>query len=89
MFCKIDKAYDADVHGVAAPIFGRTGWGIGAVAVASSCHRMTPQLRDLIICDVRKVAVELTLQHGNRPPDATFPAWKDVIGALPSSASRR
>jgi len=70
-FAVVDKAYEDDVYGIAAPIFGPTFGteraAIGAIAVATPSHRMTADLRDLIIGAVRQAASDLTRSMGYAP----------------------
>lgn len=61
----VEKSYDDDVCGVAVPIFGADGTtAIGALAVASPCHRMTGPIRAQIIAGVEATASELRRRMG-------------------------
>ena len=69
-YASVDKAFEDDVYGIAAPVFGPDQTAIGAIAVATPCHRMTPELERLIIAAVQEAAVDLTRKLGNEPPTA-------------------
>lgn len=69
-FASIDRSYEDDVFGIAAPLFGAEQRAIGALAVATPCHRMTPELQGLIQRAVMATAVDLTRKLGHEPPPA-------------------
>lgn len=64
-----DGSFDADVYGIAAPVFGASGDVCGAVAVATPAARMDRQLRERIIAAVRKGALDISRQYGARLSD--------------------
>ena len=64
-----DQTYDADVHGLAMPLFGPDGFAIGALAVATPATRLTADLRRLILSALADAAREATLGMGGRIPD--------------------
>lgn len=63
-FSVLDKAYEDDVCGVAAPIFASGRNAIGALAVATPSHRMTDALMATIVRAVAKSARELSRKLG-------------------------
>ena len=65
----VDQGYEADVYGLAAPIFGSDGLPIGAVAIASSAYKMTRERKVLFGRLVRDAAIELTRKRGAEPPE--------------------
>lgn len=67
-FARVEKSFEGDVYGIAAPIFGPDRTAIGAVAVATPCHRMTPELTAQITAELRTVAAEVTRRLGNSVP---------------------
>lgn len=67
-YASIDKSYEGDVCGIGCPIFGADKTAIGAIAVATPCHRLTPELHALITQAVQASARELTRKLGNAQP---------------------
>lgn len=65
----VDKTYEDDVIGFAAPIFGPMRTAVGAVAVAAPSHRWTKELEQLLTKTVIETAIKLTRSMGNAPPD--------------------
>ena len=62
----VDKSYDEDVYGVAFPVIGRGGsTAIGALAVASPSHRMTDNLRSLVLLETQAAVKDLSQRLGN------------------------
>jgi len=68
-YASVDKSYEGDVCGIGCPIFGHDKTAIGAIAVATPCHRMTPELQGMIIGAVQTAARSLTRKLGNTQPD--------------------
>ncbi len=64
-----DQTYEADVLGLATPLFGPDGFAIGALAVATPASRLTADLRRLILSALADAAREATLGMGGRIPD--------------------
>lgn len=69
-FAIVDKTYEDDVIGFAAPIFGPNQTAIGAVAVAAPSHRWTQELELLLRQTVPEAAVKLSRSLGSAPPEA-------------------
>ncbi len=65
-----DQSYEADVYGIAAPVFGSDGHACGAIAIATPAHRMTPNLKQLFGTVVRDAAIEVTRKLGAEPPQS-------------------
>lgn len=59
-FAIVNKAFEEDVYGVAAPIFGSSQFAVGAIAVATPCHRLTKELEQLVTKSVTDSAHELS-----------------------------
>lgn len=67
-YAKVEKSFEADVCGFAAPIFGLDQTAIGAIAVAAPSHRVTPELQGMIAKSLLEMSRELTRKLGNAPP---------------------
>lgn len=67
-FAMSDQGYEADVYGIAAPVFSETGFSCGAVAVATPSHRMTTEFKRQILLAVIDAAILLTRRMGAEPP---------------------
>lgn len=71
-FSLVDRVYENDVCGVAAPIFASGPTAIGALAVATPSHRMSAELKKLITKSVLSSAQEISRKLGGsgspRPP---------------------
>ena len=67
-FSESDQTNEEDVHGIAAPIFDRTGGACGAVSVSTPSHRMTDEKRQLTIGAVVCAAYAITEGFGGKRP---------------------
>lgn len=67
-FSESDQANEEDVHGMAAPVFDRSGLACGAVSVSTPSHRVTDEGRALSIRAVLHAAREITEGQGGRVP---------------------
>lgn len=65
-----DQSYEADVCGIAAPVFGGHGMAVGAVAVATPAHRMTRDVKQATSLAVMEAAIAITCRLGSEPPRA-------------------
>ncbi len=65
-----DQTNEDDVFGVAAPVFDPSGHALGAIAVATPAHRITPALRDTIVAGVLLEAAQVSFETGGRSPRA-------------------
>ncbi len=72
---EVASAFEADVHGIAAPLFGPVGDVIGATAIATPASRMTPVLHARISREVARGAAEITAAWGGRAPDEVAGRW--------------
>lgn len=63
-----DQTNEEDVHGIAAPLFDRTGKACGAVSVSTPSHRMTDEKRCLSIAAVTRAAEQITAALGGQRP---------------------
>lgn len=59
-----DQGYEAEVFGIAAPLFDRTGQVCGAVAVATPSSRVTAKLKKTIKAALRPAAIAITQGMG-------------------------
>lgn len=78
-FSESDQANEEDVHGIAAPIFDRTGMAVGAVSVSTPSHRITDDKRRLNIVAVLQAADKITKGLGGRTPPGYSALVSDVI----------
>jgi IclR family acetate operon transcriptional repressor len=67
-YAMAERSFEADVCGVAVPIFGPDQFAIGAIAVAVPSHRATPELQALIVEALLPISHDLTRKLGNSPP---------------------
>jgi DNA-binding IclR family transcriptional regulator len=63
-----EGTFEAEVVGIAAPLFGPDGPCVGAVAVAAPAARATPAARAAITAALRQTATEITHLWGGTPP---------------------
>jgi DNA-binding IclR family transcriptional regulator len=63
----VDQGYDAEVVGIAAPLFDWTGFACGAVAVALPHSRMSDELAATIKPAISQAAVDITRAFGAKP----------------------
>lgn len=61
-----DQTYEEDVYGIAAPLFDQSGIAIGALAVATPAHRITDDVKQLIVSELTRVAKDVTSRIGGR-----------------------
>ena len=75
----ISKGYfEAQVHSVAAPIFGLDGSVVGTLAIASPAHRMNQQKELSNGQLVQRAAAEATLSMGAVVPSKYRPIQQDA-----------
>lgn len=67
-FSESNQTNEEDVHGMAAPVFDRSGLACGAVSVSTPSHRVTEDGRALSIRAVLRAAREITAGQGGRVP---------------------
>lgn len=65
-----NQSYEADVFGIAAPIFSASGTACGAVSVSTPALRMTRDVKTKTIHRVMAASVNLTRSMGGEPPPA-------------------
>lgn len=63
-----DQTLEAEVCGLAVPLFGPDGWAVGALAVATPAARMTPEARARILAALGPAARAATEGMGGRVP---------------------
>ena len=64
-----DQTLEAEVSGLAVPLFGADGLASGALAVATPSARLTPDLRARILAALAPAARQATQGLGGRCPD--------------------
>ncbi|MCC5988535.1 MAG: IclR family transcriptional regulator [Pararhodobacter sp.] len=64
-----DQTYEAEVFGIAMPLFGADGFACGALAVATPAARLTPELRARILAALARATREATRGMGGRIPE--------------------
>ena len=64
-----DQTYEAEVHGIAMPLFGADGFACGALAVATPASRLDAALRRRILTALTAATREATHSMGGRIPD--------------------
>lgn len=67
-FACADQTYEAEVYGIAMPLFGADGYACGALAVASPMARMTPARQAEIVAALAPAAARATQGLGGRIP---------------------
>lgn len=64
-FAVVDKTLDEDVFGIAVPVFGSNSVvAIGALGVASPCHRVTETVKTMIMGELAATAREIARRMG-------------------------
>lgn len=63
-----DRSFDEDVVGIAAPIFGGDGFGLGAIAVATPASRVDASVRKRTAQLTMAAAIEATRQFAGKVP---------------------
>jgi DNA-binding IclR family transcriptional regulator len=81
-FSESEQTYEEDVHGIAAPVFDRTGSACGAVSVSTPSHRMTDAQRQLTIGAVLRAAFAITDGLGGQRPRK----YADLVSPLMGDA---
>ncbi|AHD03577.1 IclR family transcriptional regulator [Leisingera methylohalidivorans] len=69
-YSEADQTNEEDVHGLAAPLFDRSGMACGAVSVATPSHRMTEEQHQISLRAVLRVAGAMTSELGGQQPRA-------------------
>lgn len=64
-----DQTFEAEVYGIAMPLFGADGFACGALAVATPANRLDAALRARIVAALSDAAREATRGMGGRIPD--------------------
>ena len=68
-FSVADRSFDADVVGIAAPVFGKDCLALGSIAVATPASRMSEQVKSASVLAVMEAAVEATRNLGGVLPE--------------------
>lgn len=64
-----DQTYEAEVIGLARPLFGPDGFACGAIAVATPASRLDDALRATILAALARAAPEASRGLGGCPPE--------------------
>lgn len=65
-----DQTYEAEVYGIAVPLFDRSGEANGALAVATPTHRMTESLHSQIVAELFRATIKTSVELGGTIPPA-------------------
>ncbi len=74
-FGRCEGGYEADINGIAAPLFDRNGKCCGAVAAATPKSRMTDEQEVAILNGLIEAASEITSAWGGQVPKNSLQAW--------------
>lgn len=78
-FAYANQSFEAEIQGVAAPIFDHTGYLAGAVAVASVASRFTADLEHTIKSKLIIAARDITRNWGGTIPAPIESAWTKTV----------
>lgn len=78
-FGRADRSMEAEVHGIAAPLFDHASQLAGTVSVASVATRMTPDLEQIILANLATASRQITHNWGGRIPEKVEAAWKNTL----------
>lgn len=82
-----NQSYEAEIQGLAAPVFDHTGHLAGAVAVASVASRYTTDLDNIIKSELITAAREITRNWGGTIPASVEAAWANSTTPRPELES--
>lgn len=77
-FARSDSSFEADVVGIAVPIFNWNGYSMGSIAVASIAARLTPERSQLIARETVKAANAATRALGGDPHHILIKAEREL-----------
>ena len=77
-WAEVASGFEADVVGLAVPLFGPRGECLGAVASVVPVSRLTPDLRRTILKELTASATEITHLCGGVPPVEIEKLWRAV-----------
>ncbi|WP_136657693.1 IclR family transcriptional regulator [Nitratireductor sp. XY-223] len=66
---EIDRGFEDDVYGMAAPVFASDGRVTGAVGIATPCSRVTAAFRQTAHAIIRQAANDITRAWGGVAPE--------------------
>lgn len=78
-FSHANRSYEAEIQGLAAPVFDHTGHLAGAVAVASVASRFTDDLERTIRSELIIAAREISRNWGGTSPASLEAAWAKSV----------
>jgi DNA-binding IclR family transcriptional regulator len=79
-----EQSFEAEITGIAAPIYDHTGLLAGTVSVASVSSRFKPELEQTIRKALAIAAREITRNWGGIVPAAVEAAWATSLKPLPA-----
>lgn len=82
-FSTASRSFEAEIKGIAAPIYDHTGILAGAVSVASVASRFTPELDSTIKSELILAARDITRNWGGHIPHELEAAWSTTMKTLP------
>ncbi len=74
-FGRSDQGYEAEIHGLSAPVYDQSGQLAGAVSVASVASRLTPELERIIKTNLTEASREITRNWGGTVPANIEALW--------------
>lgn len=83
-FSHANQSYEAEIYGIAAPVFDHTGLLAGAISVASVASRFTPRLEETILSELVIAAREISRNWGGVIPANIEAAWAATLTHLPA-----
>ena len=78
-FGSANQSYEAEIHGISAPVFDQTGAFAGAVSVATVAARLTPKLEATIKTHLVEASREITRNWGGSPPASLEACWTNSL----------
>ena len=80
-FARASRSYEAEILGLAAPVFDQTGELAGAVAVASVASRLTTDLEQRIVSELVEAARDISRNWGGTIPQSIETAWATSVAS--------
>lgn len=78
-FGRANQSYEADIFGIAAPLFDHSDLFAGAVSVACVASRLNAELERIIKSELISAAREITRNWGGRVPSDIETAWSQSV----------
>lgn len=74
-FSRANQSFEAEIYGMAAPLFDHTGGLAGAISVATVASRLTENLEEIIQSELISAAREISRNWGGTIPTQIEAAW--------------